>query len=578
MPVGGFAGVYREQLYRPLGYSDLEDYLTRAWEPSYRRRITTGQPGAALTTELQYDGSGARAIKRRLAGTVTDTDLTTCSVNPASCVSEQTLDIGELYEQVSEFASGTCDQSGALDPQATHACTATERTHQFRIYAGGRQVAQVKRLEHPGGVFDADQTLYLHDDRVGSTSLITDTNGAVAEQRSYTAFGEPTGSNFSSATGTGVLSGFTGLEHDDGLGLVNMRGRLYDPHLGRFVSADPFVSEPLNPQGFNRYSYVQNRPLNFVDPSGFDEQGSEGDTGDPPPDSGSSGGSAPSEPPPTETLDEVVITGTDVPTASFSDVSAPPGVASSGGGDTASNPGAIEMSGYDPSVPAQSSGRPQDPGNAPTTTTQATEAPVPPGGASVAPGSNGSDSNGGPVASNSGPRLVQWNPNVYAAGSDQDKISTLLGLPVGSAGLGAGIAEHTAPFFLVQGGKWRGLNGNWYSLGWGGNGATGARSLALEGSRWASAFGKGLFYVGAGISLYQGVDSLVSEGNPSAAAKAGVDLGISALGLAGPGGAAVAGSYWLLDVTVGFDLSGSFGYGNQGADGASGVDRGPPYK
>jgi len=29
---------YRERLYRPLGYTDLEDYLTRAWEPSYRRR------------------------------------------------------------------------------------------------------------------------------------------------------------------------------------------------------------------------------------------------------------------------------------------------------------------------------------------------------------------------------------------------------------------------------------------------------------------------------------------------------------------------------------------------------------
>ncbi|MDB4975095.1 MAG: homoserine acetyltransferase [Myxococcaceae bacterium] len=29
---------YREELYRPLGYHDLEDYLVRAWEPSYRRR------------------------------------------------------------------------------------------------------------------------------------------------------------------------------------------------------------------------------------------------------------------------------------------------------------------------------------------------------------------------------------------------------------------------------------------------------------------------------------------------------------------------------------------------------------
>ncbi len=49
------------------------------------------------------------------------------------------------------------------------------------------------------------------------------------------------------------------------------KGRLYDPALRRFTTADPYVTEPLNPQGLNRYSYVQNNPMSFVDPSGFDE-------------------------------------------------------------------------------------------------------------------------------------------------------------------------------------------------------------------------------------------------------------------------------------------------------------------
>jgi RHS repeat-associated protein len=48
------------------------------------------------------------------------------------------------------------------------------------------------------------------------------------------------------------------------------KGRLYDPALRRFTTADPYVTEPLNPQGLNRYSYVQNNPMNFTDPSGFD--------------------------------------------------------------------------------------------------------------------------------------------------------------------------------------------------------------------------------------------------------------------------------------------------------------------
>ena len=44
---------------------------------------------------------------------------------------------------------------------------------------------------------------------------------------------------------------------------------MYDPDLGRFLSADPFVQAPANPQNLNRYSYVLNNPLSYTDPSGF---------------------------------------------------------------------------------------------------------------------------------------------------------------------------------------------------------------------------------------------------------------------------------------------------------------------
>jgi RHS repeat-associated protein len=65
--------------------------------------------------------------------------------------------------------------------------------------------------------------------------------------------------------------GFTGHEGDDDLGLINMRGRIYDPKLGRFLQVDPVVSAPHFGQSWNPYSYVRNSPLNFVDPSGFQE-------------------------------------------------------------------------------------------------------------------------------------------------------------------------------------------------------------------------------------------------------------------------------------------------------------------
>jgi RHS repeat-associated protein len=55
----------------------------------------------------------------------------------------------------------------------------------------------------------------------------------------------------------------------DDLGLVHMNGRVYDPVLGRFISADPNVDGAEDAQGYNRYSYVGNNPLGATDPTGY---------------------------------------------------------------------------------------------------------------------------------------------------------------------------------------------------------------------------------------------------------------------------------------------------------------------
>jgi RHS repeat-associated protein len=62
---------------------------------------------------------------------------------------------------------------------------------------------------------------------------------------------------------------YTGHETIPNVGLVNMNGRVYDPELGRFLSGDPTVQFVANLQSYNRYSYVQNNPLSFTDPTGF---------------------------------------------------------------------------------------------------------------------------------------------------------------------------------------------------------------------------------------------------------------------------------------------------------------------
>ncbi|MGK4000932.1 RHS repeat-associated core domain-containing protein [Sorangium sp. So ce1024] len=91
--------------------------------------------------------------------------------------------------------------------------------------------------------------------------------------------GEPVPASFASKT----TQGFTGHESDDELGLVNMKGRIYDPRIGRSLTIDPIVSLPFFGQSWNPYSYVLNNPLAYVDPGGFQEAPPEDGARPPPP-------------------------------------------------------------------------------------------------------------------------------------------------------------------------------------------------------------------------------------------------------------------------------------------------------
>ena len=60
---------------------------------------------------------------------------------------------------------------------------------------------------------------------------------------------------------------FTGQRLDD-TGLYYYNARYYDAEIGRFISPDSLIPDPMNPQAFNRYSYVINNPLKYTDPTG----------------------------------------------------------------------------------------------------------------------------------------------------------------------------------------------------------------------------------------------------------------------------------------------------------------------
>ncbi|UGQ46082.1 RHS repeat domain-containing protein [Massilia endophytica] len=119
--------------------------------------------------------------------------------------------------------------------------------------------------------------LYTHQDRLGSVVAITDGTGVVMESLAYDSWGKRR-DRVSVATpdsldGDKDNKGFTGHEMLDQLDLVHMNGRVYDPLVARFMSADPIIQDPLHSQSYNRYSYVWNNPTNLTDPTGFAGEG-----------------------------------------------------------------------------------------------------------------------------------------------------------------------------------------------------------------------------------------------------------------------------------------------------------------
>jgi RHS repeat-associated protein len=121
---------------------------------------------------------------------------------------------------------------------------------------------------------------FILSDHLGSTSLLTTSNGSVVPGSAtyYLPFG-----GYRGATPTQTITDrdFTGQRENLEIGLLYYNARYYVPGLGRFASADSIIPNPANPQSYNRYTYVENRPLNLVDPSGHRScTGEEAATGD----------------------------------------------------------------------------------------------------------------------------------------------------------------------------------------------------------------------------------------------------------------------------------------------------------
>ena len=117
-------------------------------------------------------------------------------------------------------------------------------------YQFGGRLAAVRT-----GLSSSSPVSFLLTDHLGSTTAtVFAGTGGLQSLRQYTAWGE----EYSSYNVTPTGYRYTSQRWDSGLGLYDYNTRYYDPSLGKLISADSLVPDPVVPQAFNRYAYVNN--------------------------------------------------------------------------------------------------------------------------------------------------------------------------------------------------------------------------------------------------------------------------------------------------------------------------------
>jgi RHS repeat-associated protein len=224
---------------KPFGY-DGAGNRTADLEGNQTNYTSFGLPSSigegAQIVRLAYDADHVRTTKTWL--------------DKGQVVSKNVY-VGEEYEQRQEPVNGT--------------------THVFYIHGPDRIIGQETWIQNGQGV-QQQEALYFHPDILGSVDAISNRSGTQRVHAWYDPFGrrittqDPT---FGYQPIGSVTLGFTGQQMDDDLGLINMKGRMFDPSTGRFLTADPNTQAPFDSAGYDHYAYARNNPLKFVDPSGF---------------------------------------------------------------------------------------------------------------------------------------------------------------------------------------------------------------------------------------------------------------------------------------------------------------------
>lgn len=181
--------------------------------------------------------------------------------------SNTTINYGADHERFKETTDGvtTYTYAGGLYEEVVSNGVTTQKSYVDGVVINSVVVS--------GGVAASNDTQYLHGDNLGSVEAITNNLGAFVTRMSFSDWGERQKTDWKTGVPDSLdfatANGYTGHHQLDKHKLIHMGGRVYDPRIGRFMSADLLVQSPYSSQSFNRYSYVANNPLSNIDPTGY---------------------------------------------------------------------------------------------------------------------------------------------------------------------------------------------------------------------------------------------------------------------------------------------------------------------
>ncbi len=111
----------------------------------------------------------------------------------------------------------------------------------------------------------ATEITFFHNDLLGSPVAATDETGAIKWREGYHPYGART--NVEPEAERHDLW-YTGKTEDAESGLVYLNARYYDSEAGRFMAIDPIGFRADSIHSWGRYTYVNNNPYRYTDPSG----------------------------------------------------------------------------------------------------------------------------------------------------------------------------------------------------------------------------------------------------------------------------------------------------------------------